>query len=212
MTAAGMLLVPLWGMVGLGMLNAASGDDATDGRDATRRDARRMRRMGKRRARAAARAKRRAAQRDEGSPLAAVMRASEDERPAYTEEEIFGPSMPPPESRRGPRPSPTSRSRMRRSRARRPEMTDEEKARQAARTALAERLTAMRPLARRVAADIRDRKYDYSRAGLQRLQREAGLKPDGIYGGASAGMLRAVLGQTPPRPLFKPTTEVPYAG
>lgn len=57
-------------------------------------------------------------------------------------------------------------------------------------------------LASAVALNIRTRRYSYSRRGLTAFQRAAGLAPDGLYGGKSAGALR-FYGATPPRPLFK---------
>lgn len=193
--SAALWLLPLWGLVGMRVLDGAS--ESGSHRVSGGRARRKLRRQSRRKARRAARSKRRGAVNDERSPMVAQL-----------EEDAV--SMPP----RSARPSPprAARQRMSRSRARRPEMTEEEQARQAARRALAARLTAMRPLARRVATDIRERKYDYSRPALKKLQQQAGLKVDGIYGGASAGLLRAVLGEAPPRPLFKPTREVPYGG
>lgn len=65
--------------------------------------------------------------------------------------------------------------------------------------------------ARKVAADISAKRYSYSREMLKRFQAAAGLVPDGIYGGGTAGALRHFLGgQSPPRPLFLPTTEREY--
>lgn len=66
-------------------------------------------------------------------------------------------------------------------------------------------------LAPRVAANIAANKYDYNRALLKQFQAAAGLTADGAYGGTSAGAIRYFTGKAPPRPLFKPTTEQPYA-
>lgn len=67
-------------------------------------------------------------------------------------------------------------------------------------------------LAPKVAANIAAKKYDYSRALLKQFQSAAGITADGSYGGTSAGAIRYhTNGKTPPRPLFKPTTEQPYA-
>lgn len=68
-----------------------------------------------------------------------------------------------------------------------------------------------RRLAPRVAADIRDNRYDYSRRELRAFQAAAGIAVDGVYGGGSAGALRYYLDGPPPRPLFKPTTEREYS-
>lgn len=56
---------------------------------------------------------------------------------------------------------------------------------------------------------IRNRKYDYSRKLFKEWQTWAGITPDGIYGGGSAGALQ-YFGADAPRPLFKPTTIQPY--
>ena len=65
-------------------------------------------------------------------------------------------------------------------------------------------------LAPKVATDIGTKRYDYSRALLKQFQVAAGLKPDGAYGGTTAGALAFFLRAAPPKPLFKPTTIVPY--
>jgi hypothetical protein len=52
---------------------------------------------------------------------------------------------------------------------------------------------------------------NYSRQALREFQTLAGIKPDGIYGGQTAGALRYYLGGAkPPAPMFKPVQEVPY--
>lgn len=66
-------------------------------------------------------------------------------------------------------------------------------------------------LAPKVAANIAANKYDYSRALLKQFQAAVGLTADGAYGGTSAGAIRYFTGKAPPRPLFKPLTEQPYA-
>lgn len=50
----------------------------------------------------------------------------------------------------------------------------------------------------------------YSRQLLRAWQRAAGIAPDGIYGGATAGALRA-FGGDPPRPYFPPLAESTYS-
>ena len=61
-----------------------------------------------------------------------------------------------------------------------------------------------------VAEQIALKRYDYSRPALRAWQRLVGLEPDGIYGGRTAGALAWALNRAAPRPLFKPTTIVPF--
>jgi len=116
----------------------------------------------------------------------------------------------PPRKKR-PAPSATALKRSTASKPTKSQPSELELAKQAARKAVAEEDTARRALALQVAQDIADRRYSYDRKRLAALQARAGLKPDGLYGGASAGMLRHyVQPKLPPRPLFKPTTEKKY--
>lgn len=67
-----------------------------------------------------------------------------------------------------------------------------------------------RRLAKQVANNITNKKYDYSRQLLRDFQRAAGLTADGIYGGTTHGALIALGVPRPPSALFKPTESVPY--
>ena len=58
-------------------------------------------------------------------------------------------------------------------------------------------------LASAIASNIRTKRYSYNRRGLAVFQRAAGLTPDGLYGGKSAGALVFYGVSPPPRPLFK---------
>ena len=66
-------------------------------------------------------------------------------------------------------------------------------------------------LASQVEANIKSKKANYDRALLKQFQTAAGLTPDGLYGGYSAGALRYFLGHAPPKPLVQPSIEKPYA-
>lgn len=50
----------------------------------------------------------------------------------------------------------------------------------------------------------------YSRPLLKQWQRQAGLAPDGTYGGATRGALIYYGVASPPRAMFKPTETIPY--
>ena len=90
-------------------------------------------------------------------------------------------------------------------------LSEADLAKQAARAALAAEESLTRSMAAVVGNDILDRRDNYDRKKLAALQARTGLTPDGIYGGASAGMLRFYLApKPPPKPLFKPTAEVTY--
>lgn len=67
-----------------------------------------------------------------------------------------------------------------------------------------------RRLAKQVANNITNKKYDYSRQLLRDFQRAAGLTADGLYGGTTHGALIALGVPRPPSALFKPTASVPY--
>lgn len=51
----------------------------------------------------------------------------------------------------------------------------------------------------------------YSRPLLKQWQRQAGLTPDGIYGGATRGALLYYGVSDPPQAFFKPVATIPYA-
>jgi hypothetical protein len=67
-----------------------------------------------------------------------------------------------------------------------------------------------RPLAQKLAAEIWQRRFDYSRILLRDFQRRVGIVPDGLYGGEAAGALRYFLQCDPPHPLFAPLMEKAY--
>ena len=51
---------------------------------------------------------------------------------------------------------------------------------------------------------------NYDRRLLEDFQRKAGIKPDRIYGGESAGALKYYGGTDAPPPFFPPLQIVPY--
>lgn len=67
-------------------------------------------------------------------------------------------------------------------------------------------------LAQRLAAEVRKRKYDYSRDLCKSFQGMAtGLAVDGVYGGATFNALKFYGVKTPPSALFKPSpSAAPY--
>lgn len=64
--------------------------------------------------------------------------------------------------------------------------------------------------ARSVANNLTRGIANYSRPLLKQWQKQAGLKPDGIYGGATRGALIHYGVKDPPRPFFTPTNTIPY--
>lgn len=67
-----------------------------------------------------------------------------------------------------------------------------------------------RKLAKQLANNVANKKYDYSRQLAKQFQKAAGIDVDGIYGGETAGALEYFGIKRPPRPLFKPTQIQPY--
>ena len=65
-------------------------------------------------------------------------------------------------------------------------------------------------LASQLEANLKAKKANYDRTLLKQFQTAAGLTPDGLYGGYSAGALRYFLGHAPPKPLVQPSIEKPY--
>lgn len=70
--------------------------------------------------------------------------------------------------------------------------------------------TTARKGARSVANNLTRGIANYSRPLLKQWQRQAGLKPDGVYGGATRGALIHYGVKDPPRPFFPPTNTIPY--
>lgn len=70
--------------------------------------------------------------------------------------------------------------------------------------------TTARKGARSVANNLARGIANYSRPLLKQWQKQAGLKPDGIYGGATRGALLHYGAKDPPRPFFPPTNTIPY--
>lgn len=68
-----------------------------------------------------------------------------------------------------------------------------------------------RRLAPALASNVVQRKYNYDRKLAKQFQTAAGLDADGAYGGSSVGALRYFGIANPPRALFKPLAEQPYA-
>ena len=64
--------------------------------------------------------------------------------------------------------------------------------------------------AKAVANNVTSRKYDYDRRLVKAWQEDAGLAPDGVYGGATRGALIYYGVKNPPKPLFKPTETITY--
>jgi murein L,D-transpeptidase YcbB/YkuD len=65
-------------------------------------------------------------------------------------------------------------------------------------------------LAPQVAANINSKHASYDRNLLKRFQTAAGLTPDGLYGGYSAGAIRYFTKKAPPKPLVNPAIEKAY--
>lgn len=69
---------------------------------------------------------------------------------------------------------------------------------------------AARKAARGVANNLKKGRAGYSRPLLKQWQKQAGIAPDGVYGGATRGALIFFGEKDPPRAFFPPLDTVPY--